>query len=376
MGYMKKQLKKWHLYFSLGLGGFILLISISGALLTFGKEIQRIVSPQSWVVEPQRKPIDVKAVIAGLQILAQQQDIKIKSLYLERRRDLAWQARMSNGEQWNINPHTGEVTDRFAKGSDFYSVILHLHRWLLFSDQPYRDWVRHLISIAASVFILQIIIGTVLWLKPRKSAIKRLKIKRHKKLSGTLMQWHLTAGVVTAPILILIAYCGIGFNWPVIGKLVEWSTGSHIEKPAEHKLVTVGGMSTWPTALVNAQQALPAGHLQRIYFPQQKSDPLTLRFRMPAEFHPFSYVWLDGGSGQVLGSYDASQASTATRIWNFKYKFHIGDFAGLPIRIAWLLLSLLPMFFVVSGLWVWWCRHRKSSARERLKIEAFREGQT
>jgi len=356
---MKKLLKKWHLYLALAAGIFILLQSISGALLTFGKEIQRTVSPHSWTVESQHNPANTQWLISQLQIQAKQENLNISKLYLETDDSLTWQATMSNGEQWNINPYTGEVVDRFQSGSDFYSFTLHFHRWLQFNEEPNRGWARHLISVVASILIIQVLLGLVMWLKPRKHALKRLKFKAHKTVTATLIQWHLIVGVYTGPVLILIACCGIGFNWPAIGKLVEWSTASKIERPAQHDPVKVGGVDSWQLALQNGQLALPAGRLHRIYFPKGPSEPLTLRFQLPEEIHPFSYVWLDGGSGEVLGAYEASGATLATRVWNFKYKFHIGDFAGLPIRIVWLWLSLLPAFFVVSGVWLWWRRRSK-----------------
>jgi uncharacterized iron-regulated membrane protein len=354
---MKKLLKKWHLYLALAAGIFIMLQSISGALLTFGKEIQRAVSPASWMVTVQQKAASPQQLISLLQMQAKLENVKVESLYLEAATNLAWQAKLSNGEQWNLNPYSGEIVDRFKIGSDFYSFTLHFHRWLQFNEEPNRGWARHLISVAASILIIQILLGLVMWLKPRKHALKRLKFKIHKTVTANLLQWHLIAGVYTAPLLILIACCGIGFNWPAIGKLVEWSTASNIEKPAQHDPVKVGGLDSWQLALQNGQAALPTGQLHRIYFPKGPAEPLTLRYQLPEEIHPFSYVWLDGGSGEILAAYDASGATLATRVWNFKYKLHIGDFAGMTVRIVWLWLSLLPAFFVVSGVWLWWRRH-------------------
>lgn len=367
---MKKRLLKWHLYLALSAGLFIFIQSISGALLTFGKEIQRTVSPHSWKIEPQQQPANTQWLISQLESQAQQENLTLEKLYLESNTSLAWQASISNGEQWNVNPYTGEVVDRFQSGSDFYSFTVYLHRWLLFNNEPERSWARHLTSIAASILIIQTLIGLTLWLKPRKTALKRLKLKKHKTLKGTLIQWHLILGVYTAPLLISIVLCGIGFNWPVIGKLVEWSTVSKIERPAQHQIVTIGGMDQWPASLLNGQKTLPQGQLHRIYFPKQPDQPMTLRYKMPEQLHPFSYVWLDGGTGKVLGTHDARTASAATQVWNFKYKFHIGDFAGWPIRLVWLILSLLPGFFVVSGVWLWW--QKRKLARSRRIAEQFK----
>lgn len=360
---MKKLLKKIHLYLALSSGIFLLLLSLSGAILVFGKEIQQVVSPDIWTVKSTEKTYSkhyqnnaIERVIESLQKLSSDQNTSLKSLNIQDNLNLAWVAKMSNGEQWNINPHTGEVIARFPLGDDFYSTILYFHRWLLFNETPSRDYARHFISIISTLFITQIIIGLWLWLSPAKRALRRLKFKGHKKRAANYTQWHLIIGVYSSVFLILIAYSGIGFNWPIISKAVEWVTHSTIEPRPQHKPVSVGGTAQWQQAINNAQQALPEAELQRIYFPQSHDKPLALRMKMPAEFHPFSYVWVDAGSAEVLGRYDASAASTATRVWNFKYRFHIGDFSGLPIRVLWLLLALLPSAFLFTGLWLWWNR--------------------
>ncbi|NQY33905.1 MAG: PepSY domain-containing protein [Alteromonadaceae bacterium] len=54
--------------------------------------------------------------------------------------------------------------------------------------------------------------------------------------------------------------------------------------------------------------------------------------------------------------FDASKANLVTRIWNFKYKFHIGEFFGTGVKFIWLLLALLPAGFAVSGLWLYYKR--------------------
>ena len=53
---------------------------------------------------------------------------------------------------------------------------------------------------------------------------------------------------------------------------------------------------------------------------------------------------------------NAQTASMATQVWNFRYKFHIGDFIGLPVRILWLFFSLLPLFFVITGAYILYYR--------------------
>lgn len=91
--------------------------------------------------------------------------------------------------------------------------------------------------------------------------------------------------------------------------------------------------------------------------PLSATQTMRLRLQMPGETHAYSWVWSDPYSAQVLQVYDGSQASMATQVWNFRYKFHIGAFAGPVVQIFWLLLVLIASFFALSGLYLWLKRH-------------------
>ena len=78
---------------------------------------------------------------------------------------------------------------------------------------------------------------------------------------------------------------------------------------------------------------------------------MALSLRMPSEIHAYSlswnWCWIVLCSSNSLANFDASPASLATQVWNFKYKFHIGKFIAWPVKILWLFLSLLPSSFVI-----------------------------
>ncbi len=91
---------------------------------------------------------------------------------------------------------------------------------------------------------------------------------------------------------------------------------------------------------------------------------------MQQENHAFSWAWVEPVTGRLLASYNAAQASLSTRVWNFKYNFHTGEFLGLPIKILWLLLALLPSFFSISGLYLW----RKRKVKIAKKVNTVKAG--
>lgn len=108
-----------------------------------------------------------------------------------------------------------------------------------------------------------------------------------------------------------------------------------------------------------AKSSLIEGSVYRIYLPNDNYTALALRIKMLQESHANSWSWANPYTGKSLHVFDVSQTSTATQVWNFKYKFYIGDFIGWPVKVLWLTISLMPFLFVLSGVYLWIKRNYK-----------------
>lgn len=349
---MKRRFKQLHLVLALIAGLFILNASISGSLLVFGKELQQLLQPDRWTISSGSKPVDVVAVVKRISQATQEQGLKIEQIRIEEKSDRPWVITLSNAVQWNFNPYTEEVIHRYPKDQDFYHKILSWHRWLLMEDSSTKPWARHITSSAALVLIIEIVLGYLLWFNPKKTRRKHQPPSK-KNWRHRIRQLHTTVGVNSGIVLILVAFTGLSFHWST-APLYEAATFSTLQARPKLKPVTKGGLNQLDVALQQAGNDLPHAALRRIHFPKHSGEPLLLRMQYPNESAPFSYVWVDGGSGQVLGMQDSAESNRANRLWNFKYAFHIGDFGGAFTKALWLLLALLPGLFTVSGLWLFW----------------------
>lgn len=357
---LKTYLRRIHLLLALFTGLFLINLSASGAFLVFAKEIQTAINPQYWLVTQQAKnsykaPLPLSALTEKIEKRTGQ---KIGFIETAENAQFAWQVKLANNRYLSIDPYTSDILLEYNYYNTFYGFVMAWHRWLLYTkdtaERPMQVWL----SIAALTFIIELLLGCYLWAKP-KHRLKRLKIKWQAKSKVLLYQLHGTIGVLFAIPLLLIAFSGIAFFWQDASKqVVEWFTLSKIEQHNyQPKPLANQGRYQLNKAYDSALAALPGGKVYRIYLPGKASDPLTLRIRMPNESHAYSWSWADPYTGQLLDSFDASLTSAATQVWNFKYKFHIGDFIGWPVKILWLLLSLLPGFFVITGMYLW-CKRK------------------
>jgi uncharacterized iron-regulated membrane protein len=342
-------------------GLFLINLSVSGALLVFAKEIQAAINPQYWLI-PKHSSANHEAVLtlsALTEKIERQSGEKIGFIEIAENAQSAWQVRLVNNNYLSIDPYTGDILFEHSFYNTFYGFVMAWHRWLLYANEAGERPMQMWISIVALSFIIELLLGCYMWMKPQHR-LKRLKIRWRAKSKVLFHQLHGAIGVVFAIPLMLIAFSGIAFFWQDASKqVVEWLTLSKIEQhDYQHRPLASQGKHQLNKAYDSALAALPDGKVFRIHLPEKAGEPLALRIRMPNQSHAYSWSWADPYTGQLIESFDASRTSVATQVWNFKYKFHIGDFIGWPVKILWLLLSLLPCFFVITGMYLW-CKRKQ-----------------
>lgn len=352
----KQWFRRVHLILAILMVFFLINLSISGALLVFGKEIQNNIQPEQWQVKPQVNLLPLSQLIS---IAETSRGHSVKRIQLAPEKDKAWQFQFDSGEQLSINPFNGEILHRYLEEDSFYGFVMAWHRWLLLRDDSNEKPLKILISITSLLLIIEMIIGLSLWLKPKKR-LKRLKINIKAKPRVMYYQLHTVVGVFAFIPLLLIAVSGMAFNWQ---SQIKWGLETLVAQPVEQiqhpTIADTEQALRLDLAFSHGIKSMGEGELYRIYLPVG-DQALKLRVKMPDEFFAYSWVWIHPYTGKVIKTYDASTANLATRIWNFKYTFHIGDFFGTGFKFVWLLVALLPASFSITGLWLFFKRTRRN----------------
>ena len=357
---MKIWLRRCHLLLALLSGLFLINLSVSGALLVFGKEIQYLVNPSIWTVTPKQSHKPLSDLIGEIETYS---GSKVKMFTTSPEPELAWQARLMDKTFISINQYTGDVLLQYNFDDTFYGFVMYWHRWLIYESDNNKRPLKLYISIASLILIIEILFGLYMWFKPKKR-LKRLKVKPSAKPKVLMYQLHTVIGVFSIVPLILIAFSGMAFHWKDQTKqIVNWLSPGEIEsRPVAPKSIVKQHINL-DFAYEQGQKVLSSGDIYRIYLPTEADSPLALRIKMPKETYAYSWVWVDIYTGEILKVYDAQTASMATQVWHFKYKFHIGDFIGLPVRILWLFISLLPLLFVITGAYILYFRKKINISR-------------
>src|SRR5690606_30852535 len=134
--------------------------------------------------------------------------------------------------------------------------------------------------------------------------------------------------------------------------VVEAVTQSKVEGPPRPDVASLTPVADLDAAIAVGRAMFPNLVLRSFRPPAQSGDPVVLRLANRDDAMT-RQVWVGAGPARVLSVFHPA-GSPATAFWNRRGMLHSGEFGGWPVRTIWALLSLAPVGFLVSGLWLYW----------------------
>jgi uncharacterized iron-regulated membrane protein len=384
---MKHLTRTLHLWTGLIFGAILVLQGLSGSILAWRQELDRMLNPSLLQVAPPPgmragAPLRLApaAVQAATQALARDPRYGAPGmLSLPARAGeviIAWYrpAPALGGPAWRqpvtrqvmLDPATLTVTGERNWGEAGWSrelllpTIFQFHHYLLAGEVG-----KTVVAIEGVALVLAALSGIVLWW-PRltRSALWAAVTVRH---GGSWprfhFQLHRAAGFFAAPAFLVLGFSGVHFTmpqWttPAIGMFVPVTPN---DKP--RNLSPSGAQKISAAEAVAAAQArLPGARVTRLNFPAKASQPYEIRLRQPGELRDgdgATRISIDARDGRVLRLADPLRASGGDAFLGTLYPLHTGEALGLPGRILISLCGLLPLGFFVTGLTVWLKLRRK-----------------
>ncbi|MGD9536829.1 MAG: PepSY-associated TM helix domain-containing protein [Alphaproteobacteria bacterium] len=332
----------------------LVLLSITGALLVFGTEIDELLEPGLHHVAVAGQPLGFAAILDRL--AEQLPDLRAWSITAGTEADDAWTVWLAKGAGVvHFDPYTGTVLAHRPTHASFNGIITAFHRWWL-SEGAARPIIRHAISATALLLMLQVIVGVWLWSIPPRPW-KRLALRFRGRVG--LMRLHQLTGLLTGLILMLMAFTGMSLHWhgPTKG-LVEWASGSEIAEPPEPATEGLRPLSDLDVAVALGRSAAPELRLRYIRVPAAPGKPVVVTLGETPRSPPVE-AWVGDDPPRLLAVYDRRHASIAEWFWHLRYWLHVGDFAGPAVRALWVIIALLPTAFVTTGILLHLGRRRR-----------------
>jgi uncharacterized iron-regulated membrane protein len=215
-------------HLSLGVAGglIILLMSLTGVLLTYERQIIARAERGPWQVTPTSGRLQPRSFFTVTN-LAASDTVTIRSAPTE-------PIEINAGKKgiFYANPYTGALVGRPEKSTrEFFNKLRAWHRWVAFPDAN-RPLGKAITGASTLAFVIIIVTGLYIWL-PRVFSWRHLRpiLWFRSGLSGRPrdFNWHNTLGFWSALPLFFIALSALPISYPWANDLIYTATNS--EKP-------------------------------------------------------------------------------------------------------------------------------------------------
>jgi len=372
-----------HLVVGVAVGLVIALLSVTGVLLTYERQITawaegRAVNPQAG-----QTPLDADAIVAaalrngaapGHRItFASEADAPIAVTTGRRARFL-------------LDPYAGTVlTGSGDRTTAFFRTVTELHRWLAFSGDG-RQTGAAITGAANLAFLFMLVSGVYLWWpKAWTWRMLRLNLVFRRGLPNAKARhynWHRVFGAWALVPLLAIVVSGVVISYPWASDLVYRAYGE--TPPAVRGPPTVGRTATPQEGRRSgAETALGATQILAVA-KASMPDYRTLSLTLPAAGSPVAEVQVDTGNGAqftrrttlVISRNDGSivtrranaDATAAVQARAYLRFLHTGEVYGWVGQTIAGLASIAAVFLVYTGLSLAWRRIAGPLLAKRRKV--------
>lgn len=380
----KKKEKAWwrlandwfHLWVGIVSGIPVVLISLTGCLLVFQKEITELSRPW-WNVENLGKENLLPPSEVRRQVEQQLPDMHIRRFWYYGD-DAPVKITPDNSDSLiYANPYTGEIL-ALVDHEDFFHEVDEGHRNLWLPPEIGRP----VVSWATLIFGLMLLTGVVLWW-PKKWN------KRHRKQAFTInwkAKWkrinydlHNVLGFYSLLLGLLMAFTGLIMGFVIVRESVFSALGG--EKSIN---AAVHEIEKWPNHVPTDEWKKVDEIWYKVIGEIAQRNPLEISIHFPHDTDSAIYACtdMDGGTWRVLffdrenlslmsnSQKPMNQEDVANWFMRANYGLHTGYIGGLLTKWIYFFASLVCASLPITGFYVWLGKKKKK--KKRFQINQYR----
>lgn len=358
---MRKLLLNLHLYGALIAGLFIVVIGVTGSIMAFEPELDRLTHPHLFNVQPAGQPLPVADLFRAASRAYPGQ--RIGNIRLPQSAEDSAQFSVKGPRQVFLNPYTGAILG-VRNPATVLATIHQIHLRLLAGE--IGSWM---VTIATCVLLFLVASGIYLWWP-----FKRATVKWSASARRVHFDLHNTAGIYSACFLFVLGLTGIAIHFDnSLEDFLHHRAGTRKIGRNAPSIPEKGAMPIDADQAVRiALQAVPGTQPLLVVPPGSPKASYLIALHFPEDLTPGGRSWvnIDQYSGKVLTEQNSRTVAMGTRaiIWN--RAIHTGDVYGLPTKALMSLSSLLLVLQAITGYYMWWKRLRARQRQLDLAAEA------
>jgi uncharacterized iron-regulated membrane protein len=349
----RRALFQVHLWTGIAVGLYVLLISLSGAALVFRIDLQRALHPDLLQPRSAGAPSAPAAILDNL--AAAFPAYRIAGIDAPTTSRATWLAYVSRDKEFLtvlLDPVDAGVLGILPEKS-FARTLQNLHFDLLAGNTG-----RVANGIGALLLLVLCVTGAVIWWQ----GVERWRrgLKANFAASGLRLNWELhgATGFWALLLLAMWAFTGLYFAFPGQFRAAVNSVSPLSVISVPRSGTSAATAKSWGELIGAAQRLQPQQHVARIVLPYGPRDAFQVLFASTSPTpsgERLAPVYLDQYDATALTAPERRR-SPGDVLLDWVGPLHTGNFGGLPVKLAWLVLGLAPAVLFVTGFISWWTR--------------------
>ena len=356
--FLRKALFQIHLWTGIAAGLYVFVVCVTGAALVFRIDMQRALHPQLFTPSA-GTPADAATILESVRDTFPRHRVSgIDAPTTARPTYLAYVVNDEGFLTLLFDPVTadflGELPDR-----SLVRIIQDLHFDLLAGRTG-----RVINGIGGLLLLALCMTGLVIWWPGIADWRRGLTVDFRRTWKRVNWELHGAVGIWTGALVAMWAVTGVYFAFPAqfratVNAISPLTVAARA--PSSSVPVTGGGRApSWRELISLAQARMPNRHVARVILPSNGRAAFLVTFSpvAPTPVGPaeLTDVYLDQYTGAWLPRPTPGAKTFGDTVMAWVSPLHVGNFGGIPIRIAWLVLGLAPPLLFVTGFVMWWTR--------------------
>lgn len=348
---LRRVLFNLHLYGALFLGVFVVILGVTGAIMAFEDDLDRLLNPGLFRVQVGEKYLPLEDLLSSVRTAFPEQ--RFNGLRFPAAPNEAFVAQALRTQIF-IDGYTGKVVGT-RTGPTVLQQIHTIHLRLLMGKTGEK------IVIAAAVVLgFLTLSGIYLWWP-----LKRIGVKFNASLRRISFDLHHAVGAYSFLFLLVLTATGIfvGFDDELSPVLHEMTNS----KPPVRNVPSIpqaGVTRISPEkAIDSARAALPGAKPIAFTLPAGAKGSYFVPMRYPEDLTPGGRSWVvvEQYTGAALFVESSRTAPGGTKIIIVNRAIHTGDIGGYWTKVVASLSSLMVVLQALTGYYMWWKRPRAAN---------------
>lgn len=371
----KKLLFKIHMILGLSAGFVLLIIGLTGAILSFEKEILNTINKDSYIVEVSNTSrLSTKEILEKFQ--EKKPNLGINAITFSEDKNSSFIINVAGegktarrGVDYFINPYNAEILPT-VEGKEFFKFIENIHRRLAIGDVGKQ-------IVAASVLCLLVLMFSgiyVYWPRIQRTFFKSFTFSFKHKKRAFLSTMHSAIGMWVIPFYLVSSITGLYWSYDWVKTSLYMVSG--VEKP-KREIRPQNNDSKKDLAKVGNKTLISYDDLQKAVdlFNQKIENYENAYIKLTSlKDNVYTFIYLDKNavhdrakneislninSNETIKQEKFEDKALNERLMKSILALHTGEYFGLIGKILMFLASSSMAIFTITGLMMYLQRKKK-----------------